>query len=158
MDDERVRAFETDLWVGEGDVYRRRVSPECLMVLPEPPFLMSGRDAVEAVERTPRWQHVELGGLRITRPAEGLIVLAYRVEAARGEETYRADCSSTYLRLGHDHWQVVQHQQALSPPATLQRAADVEHAPAGASDSQDGTTEQAQRDAAENREDERGYQ
>lgn len=115
MDDQRVREFETSLWLGGEDVYRERVSPQCLMVLPEPPFVMSGEQAIEAVSQTPRWSRVELADLRISRPQEGLIVLAYEARAARDEQSYRAWCTSTYRRLEHEAWEVVQHQQSLLP-------------------------------------------
>ena len=115
MDDDRVRDFETSLWLGGEDVYRERVSPECLMVLPEPPFVMSGGQAIEAVAATPRWSEVELADLRINRPQEGLIVIAYRASASRGEQSYRAWCTSTYRRVEHEVWEVVQHQQSVLP-------------------------------------------
>jgi hypothetical protein len=122
MDDDRVRAFEERLWTGGEEVYRQFVSDDCLMVLPEPPFVMSGEAAVEAVAQTPRWSEVELRGLQIRRPREGLIVIAYEAEARRGEQAYRACCTSTYLRLGPEEWRVVQHQQTV-PPATQGAAA-----------------------------------
>lgn len=150
MDDERIRAFETALWVGGEEVYRRSVDPGCLMVLPEPPFVMSGEEAIEAVSRTPRWQEVALEDLRIARPREGLIVIAYSVRASRGGEAFAASCTSTYLRIAHEEWRVVQHQQSL-PPAARAEAGDA--GGAGASE-----MEEAQREAAEEREDEHGYQ
>ncbi len=115
MDDDRVRAFEIDLWIGGEEVYRRCVSPECLMVLPEPPFVKSGEDANQAVSATPRWDRVELADLRISRPEEGMIVIAYEAPASRDEQAYRAWCTSTYRRMGHEQWEVVQHQQSLLP-------------------------------------------
>ncbi|HEX9965667.1 MAG TPA: DUF4440 domain-containing protein [Allosphingosinicella sp.] len=115
MDDDRVREFETSLWLGGEDVYRERVSAECLMVLPEPPFAMSGEQAIEAVAKTPRWSQVELADLRIRRPQEALIVIAYEARASRGGQSYRAWCTSTYRRAGHEAWEVVQHQQSLLP-------------------------------------------
>ena len=111
MDDERIRTFERDLWVGEGDVYRQRVSRECVMVVPEQPFLLRGDAAISAVEQTPRWTDVEFTDLQVERPQEGMIVIGYRVEASRGEESYKAYCTSTYQRIGDHEWQVVQHQQ-----------------------------------------------
>jgi hypothetical protein len=117
MDDDRVRAFEERLWTGGEEVYRQFVAEDCLMVLPEPPFVMSGAAAIDAVAQTPRWSEVELQGLHIRRPGEGLIVLAYEAAARRGEQAYRAYCTSTYLRLGHEEWRVVQHQQTVPPTA-----------------------------------------
>lgn len=54
MDDDRIIEFERSLWIGEGDVYRRCVSPDCLMVVPAQPFILRGDEAVSAVESTPR--------------------------------------------------------------------------------------------------------
>jgi hypothetical protein len=55
MDDDRVWAVERSLWTGGQDVYRRSIDDDCLMVLPEPPFVMRGEQAIEAVSDTPRW-------------------------------------------------------------------------------------------------------
>lgn len=147
MDDDRVRDFETALWIGGEDVYRRSIDPECLMVVPAAPFLMRGGEAIEAVSGTPRWESVEFEDLRISRPQEGLIVLAYGVRASRGGEAYSAYCSSTYRRIGHEQWQVVQHQQTLPPLAG-----------ANGGRASTGATGQAQKEAAEHRESEHGYQ
>jgi hypothetical protein len=84
------------------------------MVLPQPPFVLSGTQAIEAVASTPRWIDIELSDQRISRPQEGLIVIAYRAKAGRDQETYEAHCTSTYRRLEHEVWRVVQHQQ--TPP------------------------------------------
>ena len=66
---------------------------------------------------TPRWSEVEFSEQQIVRPQEGLIVLAYHAKATRENgEAYEAHCSSTLRRVGHDEWQVVQHQQ--TPPLT----------------------------------------
>jgi hypothetical protein len=117
------------------------------MAVPAAPFLMSGGEAIEAVSRTPRWTSVEFDDLRIGRPQEGLIVIAYGVRASRGEgEAYRAYCTSTYRRVEHERWQVVQHQQTLAPTAVS----------TGQGDS--GDMEQAQKDAAEDRQSDHGYQ
>ncbi len=146
MDDDRVREFETALWVGGEDVYRRSIDPQCLMAVPAAPFLLSGGEAMAAVSKTPRWTSVEFDDLRIGRPQEGLIVIAYGVRASRGGETYRAYCTSTYRRLEHERWQVVQHQQSLAPAA----------ASTGHSGSDE--LERAEKDATEGRESEHGYQ
>jgi hypothetical protein len=114
MDDERVKSFERDLWIGGEDVYRERIAEDCLMVVPAKPFLLAGSEAVAAVSDTPRWSDVEFSEFRISRPQEGIIVIAYKADAQRGEETYQAYCTSTYQRLGHDQWQVVQHQQTVA--------------------------------------------
>lgn len=145
MDDDRVRDFETALWIGGEDVYRRSIDPDCLMVVPAAPFVMSGSEAIEAVSKTPRWQSVDFDDLRIGRPQEGLIVLAYGVRASRDGQAYRAYCTSTYRRVAHEQWQVVQHQQTVAP---------AEASPGGHTSSM----EQAQKQASEGRESQHGYQ
>ncbi len=127
MDDGRVRDFETSLWIGGEDVYRRAIDPDCLMVVPAAPFLMSGSEAIEAVAKTPRWETVEFDDLRIGRPQEGLIVLAYRVRASRGGRSYGAHCTSTYRRVAHEQWQVVQHQQSIFPAEASQGEGEGDH-------------------------------
>jgi hypothetical protein len=111
MDDARIWEFEEELWRGGADVYREKVDPKCLMALPAEPFIYDGEAAIAAVEHTPRWEQVSFSEQRVARPQEGLIVIAYQVEAARGDKSYRAACSSTLRRLSHEHWTVVQHQQ-----------------------------------------------
>lgn len=116
MDDARIWEFEEGLWTGDADHYRESIDPACLMVLPRPPFVMSGEQAIDAVSDTPRWSSVELSARRVTRPQEGLIVVAYEARASRdGGETYVARCTSTYRRLAHEQWTVVQHQQTPPP-------------------------------------------
>ncbi|SFG88511.1 DUF4440 domain-containing protein [Methylobacterium gossipiicola] len=117
MDDARVWNFEKSLWVGGAEHYRELVDEECLMVLPHPPFVLGGAEAIAAVANTPRWADVTISDGRIARPQEGLIVIAYGVKATRDEETYEAHCTSTYRRLSHEEWRVVQHQQ--TPPLAV---------------------------------------
>ncbi|KQP24730.1 hypothetical protein ASF27_11685 [Methylobacterium sp. Leaf102] len=117
MDDNRVWSFEKSLWVGDADHYRELVDGECLMVLPHPPFVMSGKQAIEAVANTPRWSNIDISNGQISRPQEGLIVIAYNAKASRDDEIYEANCTSTYRRLSHEEWRVVQHQQ--TPPLAI---------------------------------------
>jgi hypothetical protein len=117
VDDARVWGFEKSLWVGDAEHYRELVDDECLMVLPHPPFVLGGEQAVAAVANTPRWSEVAFSDGRIARPQEGLIVIAYGVKASRDDETYEAHCTSTYRRLSHEEWRVVQHQQ--TPPLAV---------------------------------------
>jgi hypothetical protein len=115
VDDDRIWSFEGSLWKGGAEVYRERIDEECLMVLPQEPFVMSGRDAIEAVTDTPRWDEVSMSDREVRRPQEGLIVIAYKAQARRAEQSYAAYCTSTYRRLAPEIWRVVQHQQSLLP-------------------------------------------
>ena len=115
MEDSRVWEFEENLWKGDVQHYREAIDDECLMVLPEPPYVMKGQQAIEAVTDTPRWSKVAFTKKQVARPQEGLIVVAYRASAERdGESPYVAHCTSTYRRLSHEEWRVVQHQQTPS--------------------------------------------
>ena len=119
MDDGRVWALEESLWLGGAEHYREVIDEECVMVLPEPPFVVTGRLAVEAVADTPRWTSVELSGRQIMRPQEGLISIAYKAVASRdGSATYAAFCTTTMRRLEHEVWRVIQHQQTPPPIAS----------------------------------------
>lgn len=112
MDDGRVWDFEESLWIGPAETYEEKVDPDCLMALPAKPYLFAGRDAVEAVKASPRWERARFDDGRIARPQEGLIVVAYTVHAERdGHAGYAAHCVSTYRRLEHEVWRVVQHSQ-----------------------------------------------
>jgi len=113
MDDTRAWAFEHDLWVGDPAQYERLIDPECLMVLPDGGFVFTGPQAIAAVQATPRWAAVAFRSQQISRPEEGLIVLAYRADARRADQAYSAYCTTTIRRLAHDEWRVVQHQQTV---------------------------------------------
>jgi hypothetical protein len=117
VDDQRVWAFEESLWTASPEHYQESIDENYLLVVPTHPHVLSGQDAIEAVKKTPRWSNVTLSEQKVSRPQEGLIVVAYKVEAGRdGAAPYTAYCSSVYRRLEHDNWKVVQHQQ--TPPLT----------------------------------------
>ena len=112
MDDDRLWGFEQSLWLDGPDNYREKVDGAVVMMLPQPPFLFAGEQAIEAVASTPVWQRAELSDRHVSRPQEGLIVVGYRVRAERdGHAGYEAHCTSVIRRLEHEVWRVVQHQQ-----------------------------------------------
>jgi hypothetical protein len=121
MDDTRIWEFEESLWTADAEHYRRSISDEGLMVLPESPFVLGHEKAVETVSQTPRWSTVIFAEQQVRRPQEGLIVIAYRVRAEReGVSPYEAYCSTVYRRLAHEEWDVVQHQQTPALKAASQ--------------------------------------
>lgn len=124
MDDNRIWDFEQSLWTASAEHYADSIDEACLMVLPAEPFVFTGAQSIAAVQHTPRWDEVQLTDRQVARPQEGLIVVAYRAEARRGEQHYAAYCTSTYRHLPgadgertEDRWQVVQHQQTVPPTA-----------------------------------------
>lgn len=118
MEDRRVWEFEESLWTADADHYREAVDDDCLMVVPAAPHVVAGREAIEAVINTLRWSEVRFEQQQVSRPQEGLIVIAYQVTASKPDaEDYTAFCTSTYRRIEHDVWRVVQHQQ--TPPLSI---------------------------------------
>ncbi|MGA0593927.1 nuclear transport factor 2 family protein [Enterovirga sp. CN4-39] len=115
MDDERIWAFEESLWTGDAGRYHELIDDECLMVVPAPPFVLRGREAADAVSDTPRWSSVSFSEKQVSRPQEGIIVIAYKADAQKeGGEAYTAHCTTVMRRLEHEVWRVIQHQQ--TPP------------------------------------------
>ena len=116
MDDNRVWSFEERLWTADADLYREAIDDNCLMVVPAEPFVLSRAQAIDAVSDTPRWSTVGLSQRQIMRPQDGIVVIAYKAEARKESgERYEAYCTSTYRRLAHEQWRVIQHQQTLRP-------------------------------------------
>jgi len=115
MEDQRIEAFERDLWVGNGDIYRNALSEDYLLVVPREPFVVSGEEAKSLLEQTPKWDDVRFSDMHISRPEEGLIVIAYRADAHRDPQTYTAYCTTTMRRRGHEDWEILQHQQTVAP-------------------------------------------
>ena len=111
MDDDRVWNFEESLWRASDERYHERVDPECIMALSHRPHLFRGEAAVEAVSGTPEWDEVTFSDTAISRPEEGMIVVGYRVTAAKGDTRFQAACTSVYRRRAHDDWTVIQHAQ-----------------------------------------------
>ncbi|MGB7405446.1 MAG: nuclear transport factor 2 family protein [Pacificimonas sp.] len=110
--------IEQDLWTGDASTYRRFVADDCLMVLPEQPHLMTGKDAIDAVANTPRWEAADLDDRKEHALADGLVVIGYRAKAKRDDERYTAWCTSVHHRT-QDGWRVVQHQQTVEPVANV---------------------------------------
>ncbi|MGJ3625848.1 hypothetical protein AB5I41_00590 [Sphingomonas sp. MMS24-JH45] len=97
MDDDRVWAFEESLWTGDAAHYRELIDERCVMVVPQPPFVLESDAAVAAVSDTPRWSKVTFSDTHVARPQEGLIVVGYKAEAEREGE--RRLCRRAHVHL-----------------------------------------------------------
>lgn len=111
MDDTRVWSFEDSLWRADRAHYAESLDEGYLAVVAAPPYILSGKGAADVLAKTPDWDEVNFSEQHVSRPQEGLIAIAYRVDARKEEEAYAARCSSVYRRVSHEHWTVVQHQQ-----------------------------------------------
>ena len=81
MDDDRIWSFEESLWTADAAHYEESIDDECVMVVPTPPFVMTGEQAIESVQSTPRWSSVSFSDQQIMRPQEGLIVVGYTLRS-----------------------------------------------------------------------------
>jgi hypothetical protein len=115
MEDARIWEMEKQLWHGGADVYRELIDEDVVMALPAEPFVFSRDAAIQAVTNTPRWDQVDFSEQQVVRPQEGLIAIAYKADARRGEERYCAYSTTTMRRIEHDVWRVVQHSQVVPP-------------------------------------------
>jgi hypothetical protein len=110
MDDQAAWALEERFWLEGVSLYEELLDPECLMVFPGMGVLRAAR-VLESLRSASRWTSVVMTERTLARPAETLMVLAYRAEGRRGDAApYVAYCSSTYRQAG-DAWSLVQHQQ-----------------------------------------------
>ncbi|MBD9529035.1 nuclear transport factor 2 family protein [Paracoccus sp. PAR01] len=100
---------ERDFWLAGSAEAARKLDDGCLMVF-APAGILTRRKVVENLGASPRWQEVTISD-RASIETDELCVLAYRATARRaGAETYRALCTTTWIRRDGD-WRIVQHQQ-----------------------------------------------
>jgi hypothetical protein len=112
MDAQDLWVLEEGFWTGNATFFERHMAADALMVFPAPAGIIQGREIVQAVEAAPRWRNVRMVQRRLSLPSPDAGVLAYEVVAARDDPTttYRALCSSTYVRTDQD-WRLALHQQ-----------------------------------------------
>lgn len=112
MTDEDAWRIEESLWKGSPLEFADRVSASCLMAFADPVGVISGTEAAEGINELERWEMVDMSAKQLARPADDLVILAYRAEGRRDlAPTYRAYCTSTYHRSAGGRWLLVQHQQ-----------------------------------------------
>lgn len=88
--------------------YEHVLSDAPLMLLPGGLVLGDRAAMVESMTGTP-WDEHELEDVRVHRLADGAAVVAYGVQARRGDLRYSALMSSVYVR--QDGWRLALHQQ-----------------------------------------------
>lgn len=104
---------ERDFWLKGAAEAARKLDEGCLMAFAGSGIL-TRRKVVEGLSSAPRWQEVTMSD-RASIETDDICVLAYRATARRaGAETYRALCTTTWIRREGD-WRIVQHQQTPVP-------------------------------------------
>ena len=110
--DENLWHAERRLWTDGGDAYPALVSPDALMTLPGI-GVMTGAEAIAAMEGNAGWRSVEMSSQRIFRSGKSIAVLAYRGDGVRPDgSAHSAWCASTYHADGGD-WLLIQHSQTV---------------------------------------------
>lgn len=100
---------ERDFWLAGAAEAARKLDDGCLMAF-APSGILTRRKVVESLSDAPRWQEVGFAD-RASIQTDEVCVLAYRATARRaGAETYRALCTTTWIRRDGD-WRILQHQQ-----------------------------------------------
>jgi hypothetical protein len=111
---DEIWVTEEQFWLGGADHYRTAMHPDCMMAFQAPAGILVGRQIIEAINRAPRWASVVMVDRRMTRPVPGVIALAYKAQATRGDDApYDAYCTSTYVH-GEDGWRLIQHQHSAA--------------------------------------------
>lgn len=106
---ETLLAYERDLSRGDGDVYRRLLTDDAVVIVPG--MTLDKEQTAEAIDESPGWDTVDMTDVQLLRPNGETAVLTYRFSGRRGEQfTYEAQLSSVYVR-GGDGWRLLLHQQ-----------------------------------------------
>jgi hypothetical protein len=104
--------IEEALGTGAGDVYRRYLAQDAIVVVPG--AVLDREQCAEAMDASPGWDEHEITDVRTARPAPDAAILSYRWRSRRGEVAYEALMSSAYARRDGE-WQLVLHQQTPQP-------------------------------------------
>ena len=108
-----VWALEEQLWTGGRAAYDGAISPEAVFAFPT--GLMAGNGFVAGLPDAPGWASVAMNERSEGTPANDVRVIAYAALGTRPDgTTFRALCSSTYVRAG-DGWHLAQHSQTPVP-------------------------------------------
>src|SRR3546814_856260 len=89
--------------------YEEVLAPSVLMLLPGGLVIDDREAAIESMSGEP-WSSFELDDERVVSLTDQSAVVAYRASAARGDLSYSALISSTYVR-GAGKWRLALHQQ-----------------------------------------------
>jgi hypothetical protein len=112
LSDAAVWELETRFWQGDEALYDAWLAPRALMFFPDPTGILDRSAILASIRGAPRWTEVRCTDRRLARPSDGVVVVAYRVEARieAGGEAYRAWASSAYVR-SKGAWSLALHQQ-----------------------------------------------
>ncbi|MDO5632685.1 MAG: nuclear transport factor 2 family protein [Paracoccus sp. (in: a-proteobacteria)] len=101
-------AVEQAFWTDDAEQALAHVDAAAVMIFADAGIL--DRPAIaKGLRDAPRWQSVSMTN-QTTVEAGNTVVLAYRADARREGQSYRALCSSIWVRQG-EGWCLLAHQQ-----------------------------------------------
>jgi hypothetical protein len=92
-----------------GPFYDKALARDVLVLLPGGMVIDDRQQVVDSMAGTP-WDRYEISEVRVLPLTPDSAVLAYRVEADRGDTHYRALLNSTFVREDGE-WRMALHQQ-----------------------------------------------
>ncbi len=107
---EELWQMERAFWLMGSEQFEAGLASQCLMALPGVGIL-DREQTLSSLQGVPRWANLTMHDQQIATIGDDVAVLAYEAVASRQQAaSYRARCTSTYVRQGSD-WRMVQHQQ-----------------------------------------------
>lgn len=103
---------ERALTRGDGEVYRRLLADDAVVIVPG--MVLDKPETAAAIDRSDGWDEVDIAEAQLRRPADDVALVTYRFTGQRGAQTYRALMSSAYAQRD-GHWRLVLHQQTPLP-------------------------------------------
>lgn len=111
MDDvEELLKIEEQFWKRDAAFYRKHLTDDALMVLPEPAGVLDREQTIQSVGHGARWTEVRMENAKTVRLSDEAVVLAYEARAERAGGRYAALATSAYVR-GDGAWKLALHQQ-----------------------------------------------
>jgi hypothetical protein len=108
-DHDDLLAIEEELGTaGSGDVYRRRLDDDAVVIVPG--AVLDRETCAAAMDESPGWDEHALDDARTIALADDAALVSYRWRSRRGDQRYEAVMSSAYRRRP-EGWRLVLHQQ-----------------------------------------------
>ncbi len=105
--------LERRLWLEGAGAFEELLSADAIAIMPMEEGIHDRAETVRAIMKGTHWDALDLGAIYSTHISEGVVMLSYEAQARRGEDTYRALCSSLW-RADAEGWRLAHHQQTPS--------------------------------------------
>jgi hypothetical protein len=104
--------LERELWNADEAFYRETLTPDAVMVFPEPTGVLEHDEILHSLGGADRWRSIDFHDDRLVELTPGVVQLIYRAAAERSEDgsEYQAWVTTTYVQK-HGSWRLAAHQQ-----------------------------------------------